>query len=91
MVQREAVIYADGTTVYPLLYAQQVKGERQDVTVVSGHGSVDNLKNYDEDIIDRLFTEHAIYVVSPVPGYCPEFLLERYEFHKAGTLWRAAD
>ncbi len=91
MVEREAVIYADGTTVYPLLYAQQVKGERRDVTVVSGHGSVDNLKNYDEDVIERLFAEHAIYVVSPVPGYCPEFLLERYEFHKAGLLWKAAD
>ncbi len=91
MVERDAVIYTDGTTVYPLLYVQQVKGERQDVTVVSGHGSADNLKNYDKDVIDRLFAEHAIYVVSPVPGYCPEFLLERYEFHKAGILWRAVD
>ncbi|MHC4737502.1 MAG: protein O-mannosyl-transferase family [Planctomycetota bacterium] len=91
IVQGDALIYADGTTVYPLLYAQQVKGEREDVTVVSGHGSADNLQKYDEDVINRLFAEHSIYVVSPVPGYCPEFLLERYEFYKAGILWRAVD
>jgi hypothetical protein len=91
IVQHDAVIYADGTTVYPLLYAQQVKDKRQDVTVVTGHGSANNLNNYGEDVIDRLFAEHAIYVVSPVSGYCPEFLLERYKFSKVGILWRAAE
>ena len=90
-VQHDAVIYADGTTVYPLLYLQQVKGVHKDVIIATGHGSANNLNKYGEDAIDRLFSEHAIYVVSPVPGYCPEFLLARYKFDKAGILWRAVE
>lgn len=90
-VEENAVIYADGTTVYPLLYAQELKGIRRDITIVSEHGSVNNLKEYDEDVIDKLFAERAIYVVSPVAGYCPEFLLERYNFVEAGVLYRAVE
>ncbi|MBA7651758.1 hypothetical protein ES703_59577 [subsurface metagenome] len=90
-VEDKAIIYADSTTVYPLLYIQQLKGKRTDVTIVSDHGSVNNLKDYDEDVIDKLFTERAIYVVSPVPGYCPKFLLEQYEFKQAGVLWKVVD
>lgn len=89
--EKNSLIYADGTTVYPLLYVQQVKGVRKDVTVVSGHGSVNNLKDYGEAVIDKLFVERAVYVVSPVAGYCPQFLLERYKFEQAAVLWRAVD
>lgn len=90
-VEDNAIIYADGTTVYALLYSQEVGGQRRDVTIVSGHGSVNNLKEYDEDVIDKLFAERAVYVVSPMPGYCPRFLLERYEFKQAGVLWKVVD
>ncbi len=90
-VEDEAIIYADGTTVYPLLYIQEIEGKRRDVTIVSGHGSVNNLKEYNEDVIDKVLTERAVYVVSPVPGYCPQFLLERYEFKQAGVLWKVVD
>lgn len=87
-VENNAVIYADGTTVYPLLYAQELKGLGRDVTVVSGHGTANNLQEYNEDVIDKLFVARPIYVVSPVAGYCPKFLLERFDFVKAGVLWR---
>lgn len=87
-VEQDAIIYADGTTVYPLLCAQQLKGTRRDVTIVSGHGSVNNLKEYGQDVIDKLLTRRVVYVVSPVAGYCPDFLLEQYDFTKAGVLWR---
>jgi len=36
MVEDGAVIYADNTTVYPLLYAQEVHGKGKTVTVISG-------------------------------------------------------
>ena len=85
-----AIIYADGTTVYPLLYAQEVRGKGENVTVVSGHGSVNNIEEYGEDVIDRLFEGHAIYVVS-LGGYCPRFLSERYDFVAAGVLYRAVE
>jgi hypothetical protein len=90
-VEDRAVIYADGTTVYSLLYVQEVVGRRRDVTIVSGHGSVDNLKEYNEEKIDKLFAERAIYVVSPVEGYCPAFLLERYDFVRTGVLWKVVE
>lgn len=90
-VEDEAIIYADGTTVYALLYIQEIKGKRSDVTIVSGHGSVNNLKEYNEDVIDKVLTERAVYVVSPVEGYCPWFLLEQYKFRKTGVLWKVVN
>jgi len=86
-----AIIYADGTTVYSLLYVQKIMGRDVDVTIVSGHGSVNNLKEYNEEKIDKLFAERAIYVVSQVEGYCPEFLRERYDFVQKGVLWKAVE
>jgi len=90
-VEDEAIIYADGTTVYPLLYVQEIEGKRRDVTIVSGHGSVNNLKEYNEDVIDKVLTEETVYVVSPLAGYCPRFLLERCEFKQTGVLWKVVD
>ncbi|MDD5328200.1 MAG: DUF2723 domain-containing protein [Phycisphaerae bacterium] len=81
-----AIIYADGTTVYALLSVQEIKDKRRDVTIVSGHGSVNNLKEYNEDLIGKLRAERPVYVVSPLAGYCPAFLLERYKFEQAGVL-----
>ena len=90
-VEDEAVIYADGTTAYTLLYIQEIKGKRRDVTIVSGHGSVNNLKEYNEDVIAKVLTERAVYVVSRVDRYCPAFLLERYGFVPAGIIWRVVE
>jgi hypothetical protein len=87
-VEEKAIIYADGTTVYPLLLTQQVKGIRPDVVVASRHGTVNNLDTYGAEFLDSLPPERAVYVVSPVKGYCPSFLLERYEFEKQGLLYR---
>jgi len=89
IVDANAIIYADGTTVYSLLYAQEIGGKRPDVTIVSGHGSSNNLKKYNEDMIDELFAERTVYVVSKAAGYCPDFLLERYDFVKSGVLYKA--
>ncbi|MCK4752000.1 MAG: DUF2723 domain-containing protein [Planctomycetes bacterium] len=87
-VENNAIIYADGTTVYALSYAQEVEGNGVGIDVVSGHASFNNLKGYDETVIDELFSNRAIYVVSPVEGYCPEFLLDKYDFVKTGVLYR---
>ena len=89
VVEENGLIYADGTTVYALLLAQQSENLRPDVTIVSSHGTVNNLDRYGEERIDELFREHKIYVVSPVAGYCPGFLLEKFEFESVGIIWRA--
>jgi len=88
IVEDGAIIYADGTTVYPLLYAQYAGGKRRDVTIVSDHGSVNNLKKYNEEVINKLLAERPVYVVTPMSGYCPSFLLDRYEFKQMEVLWK---
>jgi len=47
-----------------------------------------NLVTIDEDVIDKVFAERAVYVISSVAGYCPDFLLEQYDFAKADVLHR---
>ncbi len=87
-VENNAVIYADGTTVYPLLYAQEVKSQRSDIKIVSSHPNRQNPVVFNEQTVPQLLAETSVYVVSPVPGYCPRFLLEQYEFKRAGVLWK---
>jgi len=86
-----AVIYADGTTAYPLLVKQATDNLRTDVTVVAAHGAIDNMAEYGPDNIETLFDERPIYAVSPVKAYCPDFLLNRFTFEPAGVLYRAAE
>ncbi|MBA7613159.1 hypothetical protein ES703_20404 [subsurface metagenome] len=90
-VEDNAVIYADGTTVYPLLYAQEVKRQRSDIKIVSFHPNRQNPVVFNEQTVPQLLAETSVYVVSPVLGYCPRFLLEQYEFEQAGILWKVVD
>ncbi|MFH1716994.1 MAG: DUF2723 domain-containing protein [Planctomycetota bacterium] len=83
-----AVIYADATTVGPLLLAKQVKGARPDVKIVSGAVNSDGAQKFDEQTIGQLLKERPIYVVSARPGYCPEFVLDNYDLARAGILWQ---
>jgi hypothetical protein len=85
-VADNAIIYADGTTVYPLLYEQQVKCKYTDVTVITSHASANNMDNYND--IDALVARRPFYVVSPVKGYTPSEWLEKYSFKQQGVLWR---
>lgn len=87
-IEDNAIIYADGTTVYPLLYAQEIKSRRNDVKIVSFHPNRENPVVFDEQTVPKLLTEASIYVVSPMPGYCPEFLLKQYEFQQTGIIWK---
>ncbi len=91
-IEKEAIIIADGTTVYPLWYVQQVKAIFPDIKVVSQHGSYKNPTPFPAvDTITELMAERAIYVVSPEAGYCPDYLLKRYDFIKTGPIYRVVD
>jgi hypothetical protein len=83
-----AVIYADITTVGPLLYLQEVKGKRQDVKIVSSTVHSKDAPKFDEQTISQLLEAKPMYVVSPRPGYCPQFVLDNYKLIKAGILWQ---
>jgi hypothetical protein len=87
-VEDGAVIYADITTIGPLLYLQQVKGKRPDVKIVSGTVNSTDAPKFDEHTIVQLLKAGQVYVVSNKPGYCPKFVLDHYNLIRAGVLWR---
>jgi hypothetical protein len=87
-VENKAIIFADSTTVAPLLLMQEVKGKRPDVKVVSGFISSKNAPSFNEHTIEQLLQGRAIYVVSQQPGYCPSFVLDNYNLVPSGLLWR---
>jgi len=87
-VEQNAVIYADSTTSPPLLYIQEVRQKRLDVKIIAGIGSRENQLEFSEQTIEKLLKETPVYVVSPVEGYCPDFLLDRYGFKPAGIIYR---
>ena len=88
LVADNALIYADATTVAPLLLAQQVKGKRPDVKIISGTVNSQDAPSFNEQTIDTLLENRPIYVVSRKPGYCPAFMLEQYDFVQTGILWK---
>jgi len=90
-VENNAIIYADGTVAYTLLYAQQVREKRRDIRIVSGQDSSEGAPVLNENTVAGLMADSALYVVSPVKGYCLPFLLENYDFVQAGVLWRVVD
>ncbi len=85
-----AVICADTTTVAPLLYVQEVKGLRPDVKIVTGVAHSPGAPRVEEQTIEPLLAQRPVYIVSRRPGYCPAFILDRYQFAEAGVLWRVA-
>ena len=87
--ENEAIIIADGTTVYALWYLQGVKGINTKVKVVSQHGNYKNPIPFPTmDTIEQLMADDTVYVVSPVEGYCPDYLLKHYDFIKTGPIYR---
>jgi len=63
-----AVVYADSTMVYPLLYAQQVKGERADIRIISQSASSEGLPLLVEKPLEAWLLEGDVYTVSLVRG-----------------------
>ncbi len=90
-VEENAIIYVDSTIVHLLLYMRQAKSERHDVKIVSEYYMSENAPAFTEDTIEQLRESSMVYVVSPLPSYCPPFLLERYEFKQVGVLWKVID
>jgi hypothetical protein len=90
-VEPNAIVYADNTTVYPLLCEQEIKGIRPDVKVVSPLASSPGAPFFDEKTVSELLPKVPIYVVSAVKGYIPEWLMEKYNFEKAGPIWKVVE
>ncbi len=79
-LEPDAVVYADNTMVYPLLYMQEVKGKRADIRIISKYASSKGLPLVSEKPIEQWLSEGDVYAVSPVAGRKGE-----------GTVWKIAD
>lgn len=91
MAENNAVIYADITIAAPLLLAQEARGKRPDVKIISGTVNSEDSPRFDEHTIEQLLTDRPIYVASIKPRYCPAFILNGYDFIRAGILWQVVE
>jgi hypothetical protein len=64
----DAVVYADNTMVYPLLYMQEVKGKRADIKIISEYAGSEGLPLLSEKSVEQWLSEGDVYAVSPVEG-----------------------
>jgi hypothetical protein len=87
-VEHNGIVHGDSTTVFALLYAQEVRLQREDIKIVSAIASSENSPEFSAETIDRLLAARPVYVVSRLLGYCPPFLLENYDFAEAGIVWK---
>jgi len=67
-LEPEAVVYADNTMVYPLLYMQEVKGKRADIKIISEYAGSESVPLLSEKSIEQWLLEGDVYAVSPVAG-----------------------
>lgn len=84
----DAVIYADTTTIAPLLYVQEVKGKRPDVKIVTGIVRSAGAPPCSADAFQKCVDAYPVYVTSDQPGYAPAFVLGKHDLRKCGPLWR---
>ena len=87
-VAPDAIIYADTTTGAPLLYAQEVKGKRPDVKIITGTIRSEGAPPRTEKAFAACIDRHPVYVTSDRPGYAPAFVLGRYDLLKSGLVWK---
>jgi len=83
-------VIADGTTVYALWYFQTFESTDGSVKLLSAHGDYSNPIAFPTpETMQSLYSRRPVYVVSPVKGYIPNFMLENYVYQPAGPLYRA--
>jgi hypothetical protein len=90
-VRANALIYADMTTVTPLLITQHINKYRMDVSLISELLSSSDAPVLNADTVAGLLKEHDIYVVSYKKGNCPGFIRDNYRFVRSGVLWQVCE
>ena len=86
-----AVLFADGTTAPPIHYRQLTGDWRNRARVFPPATRADRAARTpgEDDLKDEL-AGRLVYVVTPLPGYCPMWLAGGYEFEEAGPIYRVA-
>jgi len=88
-VAGDSIVVIDGTALRPLRYLQLAEGLRQDVRInftpsenrqFEAEGG---LRRFDDTL-----ARHAVYVLPPVTGHYPRWLVENYRFVQEGIMYR---
>ena len=87
-VPENSLIFADGTSLYPLVITKQMNFFEKKVDILSSHGSYDNISGYSERQLLDLINSHPSYVVSDSKGYCPTYISSNYRLVDEGVLFR---
>ncbi|NQV32680.1 MAG: DUF2723 domain-containing protein [Phycisphaeraceae bacterium] len=87
-LEEHAVLYADHTTVAPLVLYQDSHGIRPDVHVVSSVIHTPGAPEFSKVSLDQLLTTRPVYVVSDQPGHYPSFLQENYALRQRGHVFQ---
>ncbi len=91
IVDDGAIIYADATVVHTLLYVRQAQAKRPDVKIVADFYWDEGAPKLNESTVEQLVQERSLYVVSPISGYCPQFILDNYDTIKKGVLYKVVE
>lgn len=84
-----AAIYSYPTDSHTFLVLQEAEGIRTDVMVVSDFDSSIGAEQLNEQNFAKWVKERPTYCVSPIEGYCHQWMLNNYEFQKIGPLYKA--
>jgi hypothetical protein len=90
-VEQGAVLYAYTTDVHAILVLQESEGVRPDVMVVSDHNTSVGVEMLSEQVFAKWVKERPAYCVSPFKGYCPEWMLDKYDFEQVMLIYKVVD
>lgn len=82
-----AAIYADGTTVYPLIIYQKLNNFRNDISILATHGSLKTLEEYPENLIYEKINQNLFYTTQQSNPIIKK-LGKDYEMVKKDLLWQ---
>ncbi len=89
LLPANAVLFADGTTVRPLQYLRLSESWRLDVLLYPPMNIEDDTEaRFGQKAMAEAIGENRVFVVTPQATYCPDWLVEGYEFEKAGLIYR---
>ncbi len=87
----QAVLFADNTTVRPLQYMRLTESWRPDVRLyppIVIDKSVD--VRFGRAALSETISQGRVYVVTPQVPYCPDWLVEYYQFEESGLIYRVS-
>ena len=84
-----AVLLADSTSVRPLQYLMATGRWRTEIAVWPRLDTPSDTPWPPAEDLAQIFASARVYVVTPVPGYCPGWLAQRCKFVPVGIVFQA--